>query len=143
MDQAALAVQVGLPDAALEVKEVPAAVGKPCLGQFKSCAVPASEAIRACFIGAPAYSSAVFVGSMAFRVARVSASSMRLSWRQRRMRGKRHGDAGLVAGGALDGLESQLEDQLRLDAAHRAEALDGVAPHKGIDLRISSSVSPE
>src|SRR5258705_3404624 len=48
--------------------------------------------------------------------------------------GKPHGDAGLVARGALDSLESQLEDQLRLHRAHRAEALERVPADEGVHL---------
>ena len=35
---------------------------------------------------------------------------------------------------AVDPLEGQLEDQLGLDRAHRAELLDHVAAHEGVDL---------
>src|SRR5437868_11060661 len=40
--------------------------------------------------------------------------------------GEAHGDSGLVAVGALDTLEAQLEHELGLHDPDRAEALDGV-----------------
>src|ERR1043165_2183959 len=52
--------------------------------------------------------------------------------------GEAHGDAGLVAGGALEALEGDLEDQavarLGADAADRAEAFDGVVANELVDL---------
>ena len=49
-----------------------------------------------------------------------------------------HGDAGLVAGGALQALEGHLEDQavvrLGADRADRAEAFDGVVADELVDL---------
>src|SRR3954462_15505699 len=47
---------------------------------------------------------------------------------------KAHGDAALVAAAAVDAVESQLEHQARLDAAHRAEFLDGVLADDRVDL---------
>src|SRR5438874_13531154 len=47
---------------------------------------------------------------------------------------KAHGDAALVARRRLDRLERQLEDQLRLDPAYRAEALERVCAHPCVDV---------
>src|SRR5438552_3245651 len=45
-----------------------------------------------------------------------------------------HRDSRLVAFGALDALESQLEDELRLHDAHRTEALDRALADERVDL---------
>src|SRR5689334_13805997 len=45
-----------------------------------------------------------------------------------------HRDARLVALGSLDAFEAQLEDELGLHHAHRAEALDGVAADEVVHL---------
>src|SRR5690606_27206272 len=44
------------------------------------------------------------------------------------------GDAGLVAGRALYGIESDLEDQARAHRAHRPEALCRVGPDPAVEL---------
>src|SRR5579872_251303 len=55
---------------------------------------------------------------------------------------KAHCDSGAVPRALLDAFERQLEDQLRLDGAHRPELLDRVPPHEGIhfaDLVVAES----
>src|SRR5208337_2603191 len=47
--------------------------------------------------------------------------------------GKTDGDAGLVTVRPVQTLEGQLEDELGLDGAHRAELLDHVVSDEGID----------
>ena len=53
--------------------------------------------------------------------------------------GEAHGDAGVVAGGALQALEGDLEHQavvgLGAHGADRAEAVGGVVAHEAVDLR--------
>src|SRR3546814_13915900 len=48
--------------------------------------------------------------------------------------GEAHGDAGFVAGRAGDAVEGDLQDQLRLHDAHRAEAVDGVVSDPAVEL---------
>ena len=48
--------------------------------------------------------------------------------------GEAHGDAGLVAGRRLDGVEGDFEHELRRDGAHRAEALHRVLADEAVEL---------
>src|SRR5690349_7635164 len=48
--------------------------------------------------------------------------------------GKTHGNPRLVAAGALDALEAQLEDELGLHGAHGAEPVERVLADERVDL---------
>ena len=49
------------------------------------------------------------------------------------MRGKRMASAGLVAARGKDGVEGDLEHELRLDGAHRAELFGRVRAHEAVE----------